>query len=101
MDIALLVKILAPCLPFLMGLGQKAVEKGAERMGEMGAEGMLPQFVETDPWFAGWSAVMVNVSDIYAMGGANDRHKFPLLLALLATTSPASYPVEQYCRGPP
>jgi hypothetical protein len=43
MDIALLVKILAPCLPFLMGLGQKAVEKGAEKLGEMGAEGMLPQ----------------------------------------------------------
>ena len=33
------------------------------------AEGMLPQLVETEPWFAGWSAVMVNVSDIYAMGG--------------------------------
>lgn len=33
------------------------------------AEGMLPQLVESDPWFAGWSAVMVNVSDIYAMGG--------------------------------
>lgn len=43
MDIALLVKILAPCLPFLMGLGQKAVDKGAEKLGEMGAEGMLPQ----------------------------------------------------------
>lgn len=43
MDIALLVKILAPCLPFLMGLGQKAVEKGAEKLGEKGAEGMLPQ----------------------------------------------------------
>jgi len=33
------------------------------------AEGMLPQLIETDPWFAGWSAIMVNVSDIYAMGG--------------------------------
>ncbi|HTL88001.1 MAG TPA: sll0787 family AIR synthase-like protein [Leptolyngbya sp.] len=33
------------------------------------AEGMLPKFVEAEPWFAGWSAVMVNVSDIYAMGG--------------------------------
>lgn len=43
MDIALLVTILAPCLPFLMGLGQKAVEKGAEKLGEKGAEGMLPQ----------------------------------------------------------
>ena len=33
------------------------------------AEGMLPEFVEEELWFAGWSAVMVNVSDIYAMGG--------------------------------
>jgi hypothetical protein len=35
----------------------------------MAAEGMLPSLVETEPWFAGWCAVMVNVSDIYAMGG--------------------------------
>ncbi len=35
----------------------------------LAAEGMLPSLVETDPWFAGWCAVMVNVSDIYAMGG--------------------------------
>jgi AIR synthase-related protein len=35
----------------------------------LAAEGILPFFVESDPWFAGWSAVMVNVSDIYAMGG--------------------------------
>lgn len=35
----------------------------------LAAEGMLPQLVEKDPWFAGWCAVMVNVSDIYAMGG--------------------------------
>lgn len=33
------------------------------------AEGLLPKFVEEEPWFAGWSAIMVNVSDIYAMGG--------------------------------
>lgn len=35
----------------------------------LAAEGMLPILVDTDPWFAGWSAIMVNVSDIYAMGG--------------------------------
>lgn len=35
----------------------------------LASEGMLPQFLETEPWFAGWSAIMVNVSDIYAMGG--------------------------------
>ncbi|RVU86421.1 sll0787 family AIR synthase-like protein [Leucothrix sargassi] len=32
-------------------------------------EGMLPAFVEFDPAAAGWSSVMVNVSDIAAMGG--------------------------------
>ncbi|MGD8885939.1 MAG: sll0787 family AIR synthase-like protein [Gammaproteobacteria bacterium] len=32
-------------------------------------EGMLPHFVKSDPWHAGWSAVMANVSDIAAMGG--------------------------------
>lgn len=32
-------------------------------------EGMLPSFVEQHPYFAGWSAVMANVSDIAAMGG--------------------------------
>jgi hypothetical protein len=42
MDIALLVKFLAPCLPFLTGLGQKAVEKGAEKLGEQGASGIFP-----------------------------------------------------------
>jgi len=35
----------------------------------LAAEGMLPQLIETDPWFAGWCSVMVNVSDIYSMGG--------------------------------
>jgi uncharacterized protein len=35
----------------------------------LAAEGMQPEFVAAEPWFAGWSAVMVNVSDIYAMGG--------------------------------
>ncbi|MGJ3248644.1 MAG: sll0787 family AIR synthase-like protein [Elainellaceae cyanobacterium] len=35
----------------------------------LAAEGILPSFVDSDPWFAGWCAVMVNVSDVYAMGG--------------------------------
>jgi hypothetical protein len=33
------------------------------------AEGMLESFVAADPWFAGYSAVMVNLSDVAAMGG--------------------------------
>jgi AIR synthase-related protein len=32
-------------------------------------EGFINEFVTQDPWFAGWCGVMVNVSDIYAMGG--------------------------------
>ena len=33
------------------------------------AEGMMESFIKLDPWFAGYCAVMVNLSDIAAMGG--------------------------------
>lgn len=33
------------------------------------AEGIVTSFLENDPWFAGYSAVMVNISDITSMGG--------------------------------
>ena len=32
-------------------------------------EGFVEDFVHSSPWFAGYCGVMVNVSDIYAMGG--------------------------------
>ena len=32
-------------------------------------EGLVEDFIERMPWFAGWCSVMVNVSDIHAMGG--------------------------------
>lgn len=57
--------------------GEGSVENGddaaALRLGDefvlFAAEGMRPEFVASDPWFAGFCAVMVNVSDIAAMGG--------------------------------
>ncbi len=35
----------------------------------LACEGLHPGLVEEDPWFAGWSGVLVNLSDIAAMGG--------------------------------
>lgn len=35
----------------------------------LAAEGMRPELVAADPWFAGFCSVMVNLSDIAAMGG--------------------------------
>ena len=35
----------------------------------MASEGISPSLVEKEPWFAGWSSVLVNISDIAAMGG--------------------------------
>lgn len=32
-------------------------------------EGFMNEFVAGDPWFAGWCGVMVNISDVVAMGG--------------------------------
>ena len=32
-------------------------------------EGFIEAFVAADPWFAGWCGIMVNLSDIAAMGG--------------------------------
>lgn len=54
----------------LPGLGDDcAVIPQGEGYLLLAAEGMLPSLVAAEPWFAGWCAVMVNVSDIYAMGG--------------------------------
>jgi len=33
------------------------------------AEGIISEFLNTDPWFAGYSAVMVNINDVLSMGG--------------------------------
>jgi AIR synthase-related protein len=35
----------------------------------LASEGIAPTLVQNDPWFAGWCGVLVNLSDIAAMGG--------------------------------
>ncbi|WP_028956705.1 sll0787 family AIR synthase-like protein [Sulfitobacter sp. 20_GPM-1509m] len=46
-----------------------AIIRTAEGFDLLAGEGFIPAFVQDDPWFAGWCGVMVNLSDIAAMGG--------------------------------
>lgn len=46
-----------------------AVLPTADGFSLLAMEGFINGFVELDPWFAGWCGVMVNLSDIAAMGG--------------------------------
>jgi AIR synthase-related protein len=55
----------------------------------LACEGMHPQLVEEDPWFAGWSGVLVNLSDIAAMGG----RPLALVNSLWSVGEPAAAPL--------
>jgi uncharacterized protein len=52
----------------LLGDDTAAIPDGAGYL-LLAAEGILPSLLERDPYFAGWCSVMVNVSDVAAMGG--------------------------------
>jgi AIR synthase-related protein len=52
-------------------------------------EGFISAFVARDPWFAGWCGVMVNISDIAAMGG----RPIAVVDALWAASSAAADPI--------
>ena len=54
--------------PIWLGDDCAAIPSGAGYL-LLAAEGLWPPLVEAEPWFAGWCAVLVNISDIYAMGG--------------------------------
>ncbi len=56
-----------PC-PFPNGDDAAVIPRGNE-FDLLAGEGFLEQFVKADPWFAGWCGIMVNASDIAAMGG--------------------------------
>ncbi len=55
----------------------------------LAAEGIWPELVAREPRFAGYCAVMVNVSDIYAMGG----RPLALVDTLFATDPTAAEPL--------
>ena len=70
----------------------------------LAAEGIWHVLVETDPWFAGWCAVMVNISDIAAMGGKaiaivdtiwteDERLALPLLEGMKAAAKAFNVPI--------
>jgi uncharacterized protein len=77
-------------------------------------EGFINEFVEAEPWFAGWCGIMVNVSDIYAMGGRpagvvdalwsrNGARAQPLLEGLAAAAKAYGVPVvggHTNCQSP-
>jgi uncharacterized protein len=46
-----------------------AIQDGSGGFLLFAIEGFLNEFCAAEPWFAGYCGVMVNVSDIYAMGG--------------------------------
>ncbi|HEY4184571.1 MAG TPA: sll0787 family AIR synthase-like protein [Polyangia bacterium] len=55
----------------------------------LAAEGMWPELVTSEPRFAGFCAVLVNTSDVYAMGG----RPLALVDALFAGSAEAAEPI--------
>lgn len=61
----------------------------------LAGEGFIPGFVEENPWFAGWCGVMVNLSDIAAMGG----RAMAVLDQIWAPSADAAWPLMQGLRA--
>lgn len=75
-DISDVVSALAQAMPAMamnqavpVGDDTAAIPDGHGGYVLFAIEGLVEDFIERMPWFAGFSAVMVNISDIYAMGG--------------------------------
>lgn len=89
-DISPVVRQLSPVLPAGIAVGDDcaAMPDGDGHL-LFAIEGFVEDFVEKMPWFAGYCGVMVNVSDIYAMGG----RPLAVVDALWSTGSQAFTPV--------
>jgi len=59
---------LSPSSPIPVGDDCAAIPDGDGHL-LLAIEGFINEFVAADPWFAGWCGVMVNISDVAAMGG--------------------------------
>lgn len=69
-DISDVMQRLQPVLPAGIAVGDDcAAIPDGDGLLLFAIEGFVDDFVERMPWFAGYCGVMVNVSDIYAMGG--------------------------------
>jgi AIR synthase-related protein len=68
-DIQPVARLLSRCAGDIRNGDDAAVLPDRDGYTLIAAEGMLPSFVQAEPWFAGFCAVMTNVSDIAAMGG--------------------------------
>jgi len=67
-------------------------------------EGFINEFVAADPWFAGWCGIMVNISDVAAMGGrplavvdavwsAGENNATPIVAGLRAAAQAFGVPI--------
>ncbi|HEV8028207.1 MAG TPA: sll0787 family AIR synthase-like protein [Stellaceae bacterium] len=113
-DIAAIARPLSlPAAPVRVGDDCAAIPDGDGYL-LFAIEGFINEFVEAEPWFAGWCGVMVNVSDIYAMGGRpvgvvdalwsrNSIRAQPLLEGLAAAAKAYGVPVvggHTNCQSP-
>lgn len=89
--------------PILLGDDCAAIPDGDGYL-LLASEGMWPVLVEEDPWFAGWCSVLVNVSDIYAMGGRpiavvdalwtrSVEHSLPIIEGMRAASEVFNVPI--------
>ena len=77
--------------PVRLGDDCAAIPDGDDGYLLLAAEGMWPELVASEPHFAAYCSVLVNASDVYAMGG----RPLAIVDALFATSPEAAEPLWQ------